>query len=175
MNARVSQTGGHRDPTLGGCTQSLTCTGTQGKAVTPWEPGLDLTAGLGGSPRKGGIGCGSLLGQGPWWQTPQVLLLSVLSLEDCHFGTKTWSHATLYGSSAGLPQVEQQQGGHTAISISRQAASKHTCCMALPTKEPRTTSGKAPVSPTQRYPTSPWTKTHKGEDIRRYSTSTETD
>ena len=38
--------------------------------------------------------------------------------------------------------------------------------MALPTRKPRTTSGKAPVSPTQKYATSPWTKTHKGADTR---------
>ena len=60
------------------------------------------------------------------WQKPQGLSLSVSSLGDCHFGTKTWPHSTRYGSSAGLPQVKQQQGGHTAMSISRQAASKHT-------------------------------------------------
>lgn len=126
MSAGVSQTGGHRASTLGGCTPSLTCTGTQGKAITPQEPGLHLLAGLGGSPRKVGIGCGSLWGQGLWWQKPQGLSLSVISLEDCHFGTKTWPHSTRYGSRAGLPQVKQQQGGHTAISISRQAASKRT-------------------------------------------------
>ena len=117
MSAGVSQTGGHRASTLGGCTPSLTCTGTQGKAITPQEPGLHLLAGLGGSPRKVGIGCGSLWGQGLWWQKPQGLSLSVISLEDCHFGTKTWPHSTRYGSRAGLPQVKQQQGGHTAISI----------------------------------------------------------
>ena len=52
------KTEGNRDSTLGGRTQGFTCTGTQGKAVTPYEPGSDLPAGLGGSPGEAGVGCG---------------------------------------------------------------------------------------------------------------------
>ena len=40
---------GNRDSILRKCTQSLTCTGAQGKAVILQEPGPDLHAGVGGS------------------------------------------------------------------------------------------------------------------------------
>ena len=41
--------------TLGGHTQGVTCTGIQGKAATPKDPGPDLPAGLGGSPGEAGV------------------------------------------------------------------------------------------------------------------------
>lgn len=44
------RTRGNRDSTFAGCTQVLTCTGTQSKAVIPLEPVPDLSTGLGGSP-----------------------------------------------------------------------------------------------------------------------------
>ena len=46
--------GRNRDPILGRQTQAFMCTGSQGKAQTPWESGSDLTAGLGESPGKTG-------------------------------------------------------------------------------------------------------------------------
>lgn len=54
--------------TLGRCTQGFSGARTQGKAVIPQEPGLDLPVGLGGSPEEAGVrgwvGGGSLRGQG---------------------------------------------------------------------------------------------------------------
>ena len=59
------RTGGNRDSTLGGNTQSSACVRTQGKgSVTPQETEPDLPAGVGGSPAEVGGGCGSLRGQG---------------------------------------------------------------------------------------------------------------
>ena len=46
------RTRGKRDSSLGGHTQVLMCTGIQGKAVIPWEPVPDLSAGLRESPEE---------------------------------------------------------------------------------------------------------------------------
>ena len=48
-------TGENRDPILKRHTQTLMCTGSQGKAKSPWEPGSNLTAVLGGPPGKRGV------------------------------------------------------------------------------------------------------------------------
>ena len=48
------RTGGNRDSALGVCTWAFMCTGSQGKAEIPKEPGSDLPANLGGSLRKQG-------------------------------------------------------------------------------------------------------------------------
>ena len=175
MSAGVSQTGGHRDSALGGCTPSLTHTGTQGKAVTPQEPGLDLLAGLGGSPGKVGIGCGSLWGQGPCGRSPR----------DYHSVFALWRIATLaprpgptqhaMAPVLGCLRSNNNRVGTQPCPSADRLRLNTPFGMALPTREPRTTSGKAPVSPTQKYATSPWTKTHKRADTGRYSTSTETD
>ena len=52
--------------TLGGYTQGLMCTGTQYKGAPPWEPGLDIHSGLGGSFGEINVDYNSLLGQGHW-------------------------------------------------------------------------------------------------------------
>jgi len=49
---KLHMTGGNGDPILERHMQVFMCTGSQGKAETPWEYGLDLTAVLGGSPGK---------------------------------------------------------------------------------------------------------------------------
>ena len=59
----LHKTEGNSDSTLGGCTQGFMCPGTQGKAVTPQEPELDLPVGFGESPGEAGIGCGPLWGK----------------------------------------------------------------------------------------------------------------
>lgn len=48
--------------TLGGCTQCVTCIGTQHKAITPQESRLDLPVGLGGYPGEVGVKWGSFGG-----------------------------------------------------------------------------------------------------------------
>ena len=53
----LHRTGGNRESALGGYTQGFTCTGTQGKAVTSYQPGPDLPVGLGGSPGEVGVSC----------------------------------------------------------------------------------------------------------------------
>lgn len=50
----------NRDSALERCTQNLACTGTQGKSVTPQEPGPGLPAGLGESPGDAGVSCDSV-------------------------------------------------------------------------------------------------------------------
>lgn len=44
----LHRAGRNRNFSLAGCTQGLTCTGNQHKAVPLHELGLDLTRGLGG-------------------------------------------------------------------------------------------------------------------------------
>ena len=56
-------TGGNGDPILERYTQFFMCTGSQGKAETPLESGLDLTAVLEASPGKTGGDYGSLWGK----------------------------------------------------------------------------------------------------------------
>ena len=56
-------TGVNGDPILERCTQTCTCTGSQGKAKAPEESGSDLTAVLEGSPGKTGGECGLLWGR----------------------------------------------------------------------------------------------------------------
>ena len=72
------RTGGNRDSTLGGHTQSSVHIGTQGKEQ--WPPGEtepDLPASVGGSPAEAGGGCGSPWGQGHWQQKFWEVLLGV--------------------------------------------------------------------------------------------------
>ena len=57
------RTGGNGDPILERRAQDFTCTGSQGKAETPQESGLDLTAVLKGSSGKTGGDCGLLWGK----------------------------------------------------------------------------------------------------------------
>ena len=46
---------GSGDPILGRRTQAFPCTGSQGKAGSRWESGLDVPAVLGGPPGKAGV------------------------------------------------------------------------------------------------------------------------
>ena len=71
------RTGGNRDSTLGGHTQSSVRIGTREGAVTPGEPEPDQPASVGGSPAEAGGGCGSLQGQGHWQQKFWEVLLGV--------------------------------------------------------------------------------------------------
>ena len=73
-------TGRKGDHSLERCTQDFMCTGSKGKAETPWESGSDLTEVLAGSPRKTGGYCGSLWGKniggkGLWNNHQYVFLL----------------------------------------------------------------------------------------------------
>ena len=51
----LHRTGGNGDPILKRCTQTFTCTESQGKAKSPRESGSNLTAVLGGHPGKTGV------------------------------------------------------------------------------------------------------------------------
>ena len=51
----LHRTGGNGDPTLKMHTWIFTCTGSQGKAKSPWESGSNLTTVLGGHPGKTGV------------------------------------------------------------------------------------------------------------------------
>ena len=48
-------TGGNGDPILKRQTQIFTCTGSQGKAKSPWGSGLNLATVLDGHPGKTGV------------------------------------------------------------------------------------------------------------------------
>lgn len=50
--------------TPGWCTDDFQYPGTQNRAVTPQELGLDLLEGRGESPGEAGVGCGTVVGQG---------------------------------------------------------------------------------------------------------------
>ena len=65
---------------------------------------------------------GLLWGQGQWW-TPQRIPISVSSPRGCHFGTENWPHPTAYRPPVlGCLRPNNQQGGNTAPTSSRQAA-----------------------------------------------------
>ena len=79
------RTGGNRDSTLGGHTQSSVCIRTQGKgAVTPEETEPDLPASFEGSPAEAGDGCGSPCGQGHWQQKFWEVLHGMSPPRVCH-------------------------------------------------------------------------------------------
>ena len=100
-----------QDSNLGGCTQVFTCTGTQGKAVTPEEPGPELPVSFGGSPDETGVNCGSLWGKDThWWQKPQGIFKYMSSPGGNNFGIKTWPQQQPIGSSAGTSQAKQRTG-----------------------------------------------------------------
>lgn len=79
--------------TLGGRAQGFTRTGTQHKAVTPWEPGTDPSRAWRASWGRGGW-LRLTGGQGHWWQRPQEILISICSPGSRHIGTKTWPYPT---------------------------------------------------------------------------------
>ena len=116
---------GNRDSTLGGRTQGLTCTGTQGKRsdflgslakLTCWSWRVSW-----GGKREGGSRCGSLWGQGHWWQGYQGGFISMSSPGRRHFGTSyrfQWWDASGQTTS----RATHQQTGFLKISW---AASRH--------------------------------------------------
>ena len=80
-----NRTGGNRDSTLGGHTQSRVRIRTQGEgAVAPQETVPYLPANVGGCPAEGGGGCGSLWGQGHCQQKFWKVLLGVSPPRVCH-------------------------------------------------------------------------------------------
>ena len=72
----------------------FTCPGTQGKAVTPQNPGPDVPTGHGGSSGESGVGCGSLWGQGHRQHKSLGILISSSSFGGHCFATNTWPHQT---------------------------------------------------------------------------------
>ena len=94
------------------------CPGTQGKAVTPQEPQLDLPVGFGESPGEAGIGCGPLWGKdtgsgGPREYSSMWALLEVT----------IWYWDLAAPNSLQAPVLQaNQQAGNTAPAINRHNA-----------------------------------------------------
>ena len=109
----------NQDSTLEGHTHSLTCTGTQGKAVTPQEPELDLPSGLGGSSLEAGVSCGFCGKKDNGGRGHREYSLALVLLE-----VTTWQQNLAPPNSlqALVPEhlrLNNQQGRNTAKSISR--------------------------------------------------------
>ena len=83
-------TRGNGDPILKRCTQTFTCTRSQGRARSPQEPRSNLTAVLGGHPGKTGVNVACCEGR-----TLKAKLLGIFSSMPFsgggHFG-KIWPH-----------------------------------------------------------------------------------
>ena len=86
----LHRTGGNGDCILKRHTQTFMCTGSQGKAKSPWESESNLTAVLGGHPGKTGINVACCEGR-----TLKAKLLGIYSSAPFsgggHFG-KIWPH-----------------------------------------------------------------------------------
>ena len=87
--------GGNRDFTLKVHTQNLTCTGPRAKAVIWQKPGLDLSAGLGGSPGEVAVAHPGDTDSGAWY-IREHSSACVSSCGGWHFGTKTWPHPAVH-------------------------------------------------------------------------------
>ena len=96
--------GGNRDPILKRCTQTFTCTESQGKAKSPRESGSNLTAVLGGHPGKTGVTVAYCEGRTLKAKLSGIFS-SYLSLEGAILG-KIWPHPSQ--SAAEKPQGKQQ-------------------------------------------------------------------
>ncbi len=93
-------TGGNGDPILKRHTQPFTCTGSQGKAKSPWESGSNLTAVLGGHPGKTGVNVACFGGRKALGNIQQ----QCLCLEVATLGKSGPTHQ----SAAEKPQGKQQ-------------------------------------------------------------------
>ena len=109
-------TGGNGDPILKRCTQTFTCTESQGKAKSPRESGSNLTAVLGGHPGKKGVNVACCEGR-----TLKAKLLGIfnscLSLEVAILGKSGPTHQSVLRN----PRANNNPGGITALPLSKQA------------------------------------------------------
>ena len=100
-------TGGNGDPILERYTKAFIRTGSQGKAETPQESGLDLTTVLGGSPGEKGVTVACCGGRTLEAKILRIFI-SVCSSRDSHFG-KIWPHPSALRS----PRPNNNSGGIT--------------------------------------------------------------
>ena len=108
--------GGNGDPVLKRRTQTFTCTGSQGKATSPWESGSNLTAVRGGHPGKTGVNVACWEGR-----TLEAKLSGIFSSVPFSGGGhcgKIWPYPTALRSS----RANQDPGGITAPPNIEQAA-----------------------------------------------------
>ena len=109
-------TGGNGDPILKRCTQTFTCTGSQGKAKSPRESGSNLTAVLGGHPGKTGVNVACCEGRTLKAKLSGIFS-SCLSLEVAILGKSGPTHQSVLRS----PRANNNPGGITALPLSKQA------------------------------------------------------
>ena len=110
-------TGGNGDPILKRCTQTFTCTGSQGKAKFPRESGSNPTAVLGGHPGKTGVNVACCEGR-----TLKAKLLGIFS--SCAFLWRWpfWENlAPPISQLLRSPKANNNPGGITAPPLSKQA------------------------------------------------------
>ena len=108
----LHRTGGNRDPILKRRTQTFMCTGSQGKAKSPWESGSNLTTVLGGHPGKTGVNMACCEGR-TLKAKPSGIFSSCLSLEVAILGKSGSTHR------AESPRANNYQGGITAPPLSK--------------------------------------------------------
>lgn len=89
--------------------------------VAPQEPGSDLRAGLCLLRRRRVAGFSLQWGRGHQRQRNHRILTGTSSPEGWYFGTKTWSPNSLQAPVLGCLGPNNQKGGNTAPSISREA------------------------------------------------------
>ena len=103
-------------PFLEGAHRFFMCTGSQGKAGSLWESGLDMAAVLGGPPGKAGVNVTCCEGR-----TLEAKLLGIfisgLFSGGGHFGN-IWFYPSVWRS----PRANNNPGGITAPLLSKQAA-----------------------------------------------------
>ena len=110
----LHRTGGNRDPILKRRTWTFTCTGSQGRASSPEESGSNLTAVLGGHPRKTGVNVACCGGR-----TLEAKLLGIFS-SACLWRRPFWENLVL-SQLLRSPRANNNPGGITAPPLSKQA------------------------------------------------------
>ena len=104
-------------PILKRCTQTFTCTGSQGKAKSPWESGSNLTAVLGGHPGKTGVNVACCEGR-----TLKAKLSGIFSSSAFLWRWPFWENLVPPISQLlRSPRANNNPGGITAPPLSQQA------------------------------------------------------
>ena len=109
-------TGGNGDPILKRRTWTFICTGSQGRARSPWESGSNLTAVLGGHPGKTGVNVACCEGRTLKAKLSGIFS-SCLSLEVAILGKSGPTHQSVLRS----PRENNSPGGIIAPPLSKQA------------------------------------------------------
>ena len=150
----LCRTGGGRDSTLGGHTQGLAHTGSQGRGNDFKGGWATLTCWIGGSPGEAGCGCGSPWGCRHWWWRLQGVFSYVNSWGGWHLAwvtsTKIWPYPTAcrlqYWDASGQTtnrsgtQPQPSTGRLPKNFLSPQPILDTSLDTALPTRGPRASS-----------------------------------